>query len=41
MHQASSSPGNSMPMACLDVLVVRSIGGGVTQEVTALQIPTR
>ena len=41
MHPASSSPGNAMPRAGLDVLVVMCIGGGITQEVTALQISTR
>ena len=41
MHLASSFPGNAMPLAGPDVLVVMCIGGGVTQEVTALQISTR
>ena len=40
MHPASSSPGNAMPLAGPDVLVM-CFGGGVTQEVTALQISTR
>ena len=41
MHPASSSPGKVMPLAGPDMLVVMCIGGGVTQEVTALQISTR